>query len=250
MSKPILTVDAEELCVALRSVSYAAASYPHTSFAFDGILLEYMLSCALVATDGARLARIFLKTVCAENAGKLILPIQTLRDVSQRARASKKGARVEMYAEGESIRIVVSDVVVKCNPIRNKRYPDYMKIIPLQPTSAWSFQRTDLTEALRKLVRVADRKHHRIRFRLSRDRASLQAGKTTIRVAVEKSPRSEDVDIFLDGKMLSVYLHHLPSTTDRITLHTHGPAKCTMWTSIPEHLYLQMPIVESPAVRL
>ncbi|MBD3369337.1 DNA polymerase III subunit beta [Candidatus Fermentibacteria bacterium] len=160
----------EVLADAINRTSYAVAKDDYRP-ALNGALWKMdQEGFEMVATDGHRLARIFLPGISHQSGVEAIIAPKALRLL---ARLAGEG-EVEICFQGSQVSFDFGSTTIFSRTIEGP-YPPYEKVIPSGNDKGLLIDRDNLVAALRRMRIIANPATHQVRLTLEKDNQSLEA---------------------------------------------------------------------------
>lgn len=198
----------DSLKAAIKQVAVAAASSQDESRAvMTGISLSLGDgTLTLVATDGRRLAcarKAVEGSLTQEQELSVVVPARALTELS---RLIESGGDVSLWVAKSQAFFRFDNYALHCRLLEG-RFPDYTKVVPTQFNRMCRIGREDFTQALKRMLVVAQEKRspNLIRLRFSDDTLSLSANTPDLGSGEERLPvvfEGDPLTIGFNGKYL------------------------------------------------
>lgn len=181
-----LTLAMGELRAAIDGVSYAVAddgSRPYLTgvlFTYDGNELFF------VATDTARLAVYSIRRQGIGSSVNAIVPDKALKVVKSLPMTPTE----EITLQFDASRVSVEAGTVRfVSQLLEGTYPNWQKVIPVDYTRCWTFDRTEMIDDLKRMMILARDASYRVKFTGQEQRVVITAR------SEEKGEAKEEIDV-------------------------------------------------------
>jgi DNA polymerase-3 subunit beta len=172
-----------------------------------GLLILKPDTLAMVATDGHRLALAETDQKLAGLNGevKVLIPKKAMDEVEKLAGVAGADAQIE-FAKDESHLFFQLDHRLLISRILTGQFPNYEAVLPRENNKSVVIERSELSDAVRRVSQLADQRSHAVKFAVSKEGIEISASSPEYGEAkenIDKEYKGEPIAIgFNSGYML------------------------------------------------
>jgi DNA polymerase-3 subunit beta len=180
-----------------------------------GLLILKPDTLAMVATDGHRLALAETDQKLGGLNGevKVLIPKKAMDEVEKLAGAAGSEAQID-FAKDESHLFFQVDHRLLISRILTGQFPNYEAVLPRENNKSVVLERTELSDAVRRVSQLADQRSHAVKFSVSKEGVEISASSPEYGEAKENIEKDYKGDAISIGFNSTYMLDFLAAAAD------------------------------------